>query len=91
MNSLRSTVSTFPAPLGPNSFAYGPGYIQNEQYKAIGKEALTNIGLALLMVLIVVAVLLVNPLGAGLTFLSIALGVIELVSRFSSDKFHAYQ
>lgn len=86
MDSMRSTVSQFPAPLGPNSFAYGEGYVQNEQYKAIGREALTNIGLALLMVFVVVFLLLVNPLGAGITFVCIALVVVELVSRLSKDE-----
>lgn len=79
MDSLRDTVKNFEAPLGPNSFAYGGDYIQIEQYKAIGKEALVNIGLALLMVFIITFLLLVNPFGAILTFLSIALVVVELV------------
>lgn len=79
MNSLRAMVDAFPAPLGPNSFAYGSNYVQVEQYKAIGREAITNIGLALLMVLVIVVILLVNPLASIITFLCVALVVIELV------------
>lgn len=84
MDSLREMVKSIPEPLGPNSFAFGERYVDVEQYKAIGKEALLNIGLALLMVLIVIFLMLVNPLASILTFFSIGLVVVELVSQFEA-------
>ncbi|GMH39728.1 hypothetical protein BSKO_07626 [Bryopsis sp. KO-2023] len=79
MNAMRKLVREAPAPLGPSSFAYGSVYVEYEQYKAIGREAITNLGLALLMVLLIVVILLVNPLASIITFVCVALVVVELV------------
>lgn len=79
MDSLRSTVENQDPPLSVNSFAYGRDYVEYEQYKVIRKEALVNLGLALLMVFVIITLLLVNPVAAGMTFISIALVVVELV------------
>eukprot|EP00210_Caulerpa_lentillifera_P009527 g9085.t1 len=79
MDSLRDTVKNQLAPLSENSFAYGRDYVEYEQYKAIGREALINLSLALMMVFVIITLLLVNPVAAGITFIAIALVVVELV------------
>ena len=79
MDLSRATAAQTPPPLGTNAFVYGDGFLQIEQYATIGKEALTNIGLAFLMIAVIIAVLLANPVASVITFLCVASAILELI------------
>lgn len=38
MDSIRSTLSDLPPPLGTNAFAFGSTFLQTEGYKEVGRE-----------------------------------------------------
>lgn len=76
---MRETTAEIPAPLGARAFTHTAEFLNIEQYKSIGREAVTNIGLGFLMIGLVVLLLVANPLAALLTFLSVASAIIELV------------
>ena len=76
---MRDTTAQIPAPLGTRAFTHANDYLNIEQYKSIGREAVMNIGLGFLMIGIVILLLVANPLAALLTFLSVASAIIELV------------
>ena len=79
MDSIRATVAQIPAPLGSSTFPHAQDFLNIEQYKSIGREALINIGLGFLMIAVVVLFLVGNPVAALLTFVSVASAIIELV------------
>ena len=79
MDSSRATAAEIPPPLGTNAFVYGSEFLQIEQYATIGKEALTNIGLAFLMIAVIIVVLLANPVASVITFLCVASAILELI------------
>lgn len=76
---MRETTHRVPAPLGPNSFTHADEFLNIEQYKSIGKEAVMNISLGFLMIAVVVFFLVSNPVAALLTFLCVASAILELV------------
>lgn len=79
LDSMRATTAQIPAPLGTAAFTHADDYLNIEQYKSIGREALINIGLGFLMIAVVVLFLVGNPVAALLTFVSVASAIIELV------------
>jgi predicted RND superfamily exporter protein len=79
MASMRDTTEQIPEPLGTNAFTFDQEYLDIEQYKTIGREALMNIGLGFLMIAIVVLLLVANPVAAVLTFVNVASAIVELV------------
>lgn len=79
LKSLRDTEDNIPAPLGTNGFVHSASFLDYEQYKTIGREALMNIGLGFLMIAVVVVFLIANPLASFLTFISVASAILELV------------
>ena len=79
MDSMRDTAASIEAPLGTRAFPHAPDFLNIEQYKAIGREALMNIGLGFAMIAFVIFVLVANPLAAVLTFLSVASAILELI------------
>ena len=72
MDSMRDTVARMQAPLGTRGFPHAPDFLNFEQYKAIGREALMNTGLGFATIAIVIFVLVASPLDALLTFLSVS-------------------
>jgi hypothetical protein len=83
MDSLRETVAEKDT-IGKDTFAFSEGFLTYEGYKSIGTEALRNIGLALLMVLLVIFVLLVHPLGSLITFTTVCIIVVEILGTHAS-------
>ena len=79
MDSMRATAKRIEAPLGTRAFPHAAEFLNIEQYKSIGREALMNIGLGFAMIAFVVFVLVANPLASILTFLSVASAIIELI------------
>ncbi|GMH32426.1 hypothetical protein BSKO_00260 [Bryopsis sp. KO-2023] len=79
MDSLRLSIKPVEFPAGTNCFVFSDHYLVYEQFKVMGKEALVNVGLALLMVLTVVMLLLMNVRAAIFTWINIALAIMELV------------
>lgn len=79
LDSMRTTTGRIPQPLGTSTFTHADEYLNIEQYKSIGAEALLNIGLGFLMIAIVVLFLVANPVAAILTFVCVASAIIELV------------
>lgn len=80
MDAIRETVEEH-GQIGGGSFAYSDDFLQWEGYKSIGVEALRNIGLALLVVLIVIVALLVHPVGSVITFANVVLVVVEIIGE----------
>ena len=76
---MNAAAAETPAPLGPNTFPFSTDFLDIEQYKSIGTEALTNIGLGFAMIAVVVLVLVANPVAAVLTFVNVASAILELV------------
>ena len=76
---MRSTEDNIPPPLDANGFVHSSDFLDFEQYKTIGREALMNIGLGFLMIAVVVVFLIANPLASFLTFISVASAILELV------------
>lgn len=79
LDSMRAVVDEIRAPLGPNTFPFDSEFLDIEQYKSIGKEALMNIGLGFAMIAVVVLVLVSHPVAAVLTFVNVASAILELV------------
>ena len=76
---MRATTKMIPAPLGTRAFVHSTDFLDIEQYKSIGREALMNIGLGFAMIAVVVMLLVANPTAAVLTFLCVASSILELV------------
>ena len=64
---------------GKVAFVFSPAFPNYEQYKSVRSEFRTNIGLALLMVIVIVFVLIGNPLAALVTSGVVVLNVVEIV------------
>jgi Patched family len=79
MDSMRETMKLVPAPLGTDAFVHSPEFLNIEQYKKIGREALMNIGLGFAMIAVVVLLLVANPVAATLTFVAVASAIVQLV------------
>eukprot|EP00892_Ulva_mutabilis_P011135 jgi/Ulvmu1/8394/UM042_0101.1 len=79
LKSMRNTEDDIPPPLDVNGFVHSGAFLDFEQYKTIGREALMNIGLGFLMIAVVVIFLIANPLASLLTFISVASAILELV------------
>eukprot|EP00892_Ulva_mutabilis_P011129 jgi/Ulvmu1/8389/UM042_0096.1 len=79
LDSMRATEDLIPEPLGTNAFVHSANFLDYEQYKTIGREALMNIGLGFLMIAIIIIILIANPLASFLTFISVASAILELV------------
>jgi len=54
-------------------------YLDYEQYKSIGKEATTNLSLAMVVVSVIILLNIVNPMASGLVVLSVGLVVMNIV------------
>ena len=78
-DSFEAIADEAPGPLGPGTFAFSTEFLDIEQYKSIGWEALMNIGLGFAMIAVVVLVLVANPVAAVLTFVNVASAILELV------------
>lgn len=79
LDSARDTTDKIPQPLGDVAFAYGDNFLDVEQYKLIGKEAVMNISLAFVMIAVIVIFLLASPIGSLITFLCVASSIVELI------------
>ena len=79
LDSMRATTGQIASPLGTNTFTHADEYLNIEQFKTIGREALMNIGLGFLMIAVVVLFLVGNPVAAVLTFVCVASAILELV------------
>ena len=79
LRSLRNTEDNIPPPLNANGFVHSADFLDYEQYKTIGREALMNIGLGFAMIAVIVIFLIANPLASFLTFVSVASAILELV------------
>ncbi|CAG9463465.1 unnamed protein product [Pedinophyceae sp. YPF-701] len=81
MNNSREMVARAvqDGPLEDKAFAYSESFLQWEQYKRVAEEFITNIALALSMVGVIIFVLLLNPLVALITFLTVAAVVVEII------------
>ena len=65
---------------GRDARVYGFTYLNIEQFKAIKQEAIRNIGFALLMIFVVIALLMSkSPAGVVIVFLCIAAIVVEIL------------
>eukprot|EP01026_Neomeris_dumetosa_P002824 TRINITY_DN1075_c0_g3_i4.p1 TRINITY_DN1075_c0_g3~~TRINITY_DN1075_c0_g3_i4.p1 ORF type:complete len:941 (-),score=122.47 TRINITY_DN1075_c0_g3_i4:1066-3888(-) len=62
-----------------NTFAYSAAFLQYEQYKQIGKEFITNVGLAMVMVLVIITIMLLNLFASTLTFVMILSIVLNTI------------
>eukprot|EP01025_Chloroclados_australasicus_P010600 TRINITY_DN1437_c0_g1_i3.p1 TRINITY_DN1437_c0_g1~~TRINITY_DN1437_c0_g1_i3.p1 ORF type:complete len:950 (+),score=108.56 TRINITY_DN1437_c0_g1_i3:595-3444(+) len=81
MKSLRSEIKEGMKgkQIEDDTFVYSPDFLQYEQYAQIGREVITNLGLAMLMVLVIISLMLFNLYASTLTFILIFSIVIELV------------
>ena len=79
MDSVRADVGAVGA-FGRDARVYGFTYLNIEQFKAIKQEAIRNIGFALLMIFVVIALLMSkSPAGVVIVFLCIAAIVVEIL------------
>lgn len=78
MDSLRTSAASV-VPIGAHSFVYSDDYIQWEQYKAVGVEAIRNVSLILGVVFLVTFVLLARPSCSTVVFLCIAATAVEII------------
>lgn len=93
MDSMRDMTKRIAAPLGTKAFVHSADFLDIEQYKSIGKEAVMNIGLGFAMIAVVVLLLVANPIAATLTFLCVASAILELVGFMyirCFDSFHLH-
>lgn len=79
MDSVREAVDSTQLGSAGNAFAWDWGFLNYEQYARIGSEALRNIGLSFVMILVVVALLLGNVVASVLTVLCVVSVVVEMV------------
>lgn len=78
-DSMHAVADNISPPLGPNTFAFDTEFLDIEQYKTIGTEALMNVGLGFAVIAVVISLLITNSLTAVLTFLNVASAILELV------------
>ena len=78
MDSLRTSAASV-VPIGAHSFVYSDDYIQWEQYKAVGVEAIRNVSLILGVVFLVTFALLARPSCSTVVFLCIAATAVEII------------
>lgn len=76
---MRDTEAVIPSPLGPNIFTHSQEFLNIEQYKTIGREAIMNVDLGFAMIAVVVLLLIPNPVAAVLTFTCVVSAILELV------------
>lgn len=79
MDSLRESIDNTTLGANGNAFAYTRDFLDYEQYKKIGGEALLNIGLGFAMIATVIALLLGNLVASALTIFSVLSAVVEVV------------
>ena len=80
MDSVRADVGAVGGAFGRDARVYGFTYLNIEQFKAIKQEAIRNIGFALLMIFVVIALLMSkSPAGVVIVFLCIAAIVVEIL------------
>lgn len=79
MDSIRESVDNTELGKDGKAFAYNGSFLEYEQYKKIGNEALLNIGLGFAMIAIVIILLLGNLLASALTIFCVLSAVVEIV------------
>jgi len=82
MDSTRATVAAAKAKAGVEdlvAFAYSPDFLNYEQYKAVRAEFVTNISLALAMVIAIVFLMLGSVKGSLVTATVIVMIVVEII------------
>lgn len=79
MVDLRADIAKTALGKAEKAFPYSAEYLDYEQFKTIGKEAFTNIGLGFGMVSLVILVMLGNIRAAAATLACVAAVIVELV------------
>lgn len=79
MDSIRDSVDNTALGGAGNAVAFAEAFLQYEQYKRIGGEALRNIALAFVMIAVVILLLLGNILASVVTIFCVCSAVVEVV------------